>query len=107
LSCRLEFECTNNTIEYEALVQGLKKDIDLGVKELKVFGDSEIIVRQVRNTIHCNSPHLKNYQQEVHRLIERFEAFNITAIPREKNVLADSLATAASRLSPLEDYEAS
>jgi hypothetical protein len=34
LSCRLEFECTNNTVEYEALVQGLKKDIDLGIKEL-------------------------------------------------------------------------
>jgi hypothetical protein len=62
LSCRLEFECTNNTVEYEALVQGLKKSIDLNVKELKVFRDSEIIVRQVRNTIHCNSPHLKNYQ---------------------------------------------
>jgi hypothetical protein len=74
---------------------------------LKVFNDSEIIVRQVRNTIHCNSPHLKNYQQEVHRLIERFDAFNITTIPRAKNTLADSLATTASRLSPLEDYEAS
>jgi hypothetical protein len=107
LSCRLEFECTNNTVEYEALVQGLKKSIDLNVKELKVFRDSEIIVRQVRNTIHCNSPHLRNYQQEVHRLIEHFEAFNITTIPRTKNTLVDSLATAASRLSPLEDYEAS
>jgi ribonuclease HI len=107
LSCRLEFECTNNTTEYEALVQGLKKAIDLNVKELKVFGDSKIIIRQVRNMIHCNSPHLKNYQQEVHRLIERFEVFNITAIPRAKNTLSDSLATTASRVSPLEDYEAS
>jgi ribonuclease HI len=104
---RLEFECTNNTIEYEALVQGLKKTIDLNVKKLKVFRDLEIIIRQVRNTIHCNSLHLKNYQQEVHRLMEHFEAFNITAIPREKNILVDSLATAASRLSPLEDYESS
>ena len=107
LSCRLEFECTNNTVEYEALVQGLKKSIDLGIKELKVFGVSDIIVRQVRNIIHCNLPHLKNYQQEVHRLIESFDAFNITSIPREKNILADSLATTASKLSPLEYYEAS
>jgi ribonuclease HI len=90
LSCRLEFECTNNTTEYKSLVQGLKKSIDLNVKELKVFRDSKIIVRQVRNTIHCNSPHLKNYQQEVHRLIEHFEALNITVIPRQKNILADS-----------------
>jgi hypothetical protein len=69
--------------------------------------DYKIIVRQVRNSIHCNSPHLKNYQQEVCRLIEHFEAFNTTTIPRIKNILADSLATTASRLSALEYYEAS
>jgi hypothetical protein len=74
---------------------------------LKVFGDSEIIVRKIRNTIHCNSPHLNNYQQEVHKLIEHFKYFNLTSIPREKNILVDSLATAASRLLPLKDYEAS
>jgi ribonuclease HI len=107
LSYKLEFECTNNTTEYEALVQGLKKAIELNIKELKVFGDSEIIVTKVNNTIHCNSPNLRNYQQEVHRIIENFEAFNITMIPRTKNTLVDSLATTSSRLSPLEDYGAS
>jgi hypothetical protein len=74
---------------------------------MKVFGYSEIIIRKVRNTIHYNSPHLKNYEQEVHRLVENSEAFNITVIPREKNILVDSLATTASRLSPLEIYESS
>jgi ribonuclease HI len=88
-------------VEYEALVQGLKKSIDLNIKELVVFGDSKIIFRQVKNTIHCNSPHLRNYQQEVHRLIDNFQAFNITTIPRSKNILVDSLATTTSRLSPL------
>jgi hypothetical protein len=43
----------------------------------------------------------------VHRLTKHFEAFNVTMIPKTKNTLVDSLATAASRLSPLEDYEAS
>jgi hypothetical protein len=43
----------------------------------------------------------------VHKLINHFEAFNITMIPRVKNILADSLATTASRQSPVEDYEAS
>jgi hypothetical protein len=37
----------------------------------------------------------------------RFEAFNIIAIPKEKNILADSLAIDTSRISPLEDYKAS
>ena len=45
IACRLEFECTNNVAEYEALIQGLKKAIDLDVKDLKVYGDSEIIVK--------------------------------------------------------------
>ena len=45
LSCRLEFECTNNTAEYEALVQGLRKAIELKVENLKVYGDYEIIVK--------------------------------------------------------------
>ena len=35
LSCRLEFECTNNIVEYEALIQGLYKAISLNVKYLK------------------------------------------------------------------------
>jgi hypothetical protein len=74
---------------------------------LKFFEDSEIIVRQVKNIIHCNSRHLRNYQQEVQRLIDNFEAFNIIIVPRMQNTLVDALTTVASRLSPLEEYEAS
>lgn len=45
LSYRLEFEFTNNVVEYETLIQGLKKTISLEVKYLKVFGDSKIIIK--------------------------------------------------------------
>ena len=45
LSCTLEFECTNNIAEYEALVQGLRKAIELKVNNLQVFGDPKIIVK--------------------------------------------------------------
>jgi ribonuclease HI len=40
IACRLEFKCTNNIVEYQALVQGLKKAIDIKVHCLNVFGDS-------------------------------------------------------------------
>ena len=40
IACRLEFECTNNTAEYEQLLQGLRKDVDMYVINLMVFGDS-------------------------------------------------------------------
>ena len=105
LSCRLEFECTNNTAEYEALVQGLRKAIELKVSNLKVFGDSKIIVKQIRNQIHYVSPHLKAYQNEVWDLLKCFNAFNIISIPRIKNTAADLLATSATRLVPTTGYD--
>ena len=84
LSCRLEFECINNTAEYEALVQGLKKEIELKVKNPKVYGYFEIVVKQIRNKIHCISPHLKAYQNQIWDLLINFHALNISSIPREK-----------------------
>jgi ribonuclease HI len=45
IACRLEFECTNNTAKYEALLQGLRKSLDMSIQNLVVFGDSKIVVR--------------------------------------------------------------
>jgi hypothetical protein len=58
------------------------------------------VVRQVRNSIHCLTPHLKSYQSEVWSLINQFSAFNINSIPRSSNVEADLLANVASKLLP-------
>ena len=77
ISCRLEFECTNNTAEYEALVQGLKKTIEIKVKNMKVYGDSEIVVKQIRNKIHYISPHLKAYQNQVWYFLINFHTFKL------------------------------
>jgi ribonuclease HI len=100
IACRLEFECTNNTAEYEALLQGLRKASDMNIQNLTVFGDSKIVVRQVRESIHCLSPHLKSYQSEVWNLMNKFSAFNINYIPRLNNSEADLLANVASKLLP-------
>ena len=70
------------------------------VKNLKVYGDSEIIVKQIQNKIHGISPHLKAYQNEVWDLLINFYAFNIVSIPRLKNVAANLLATSVARLVP-------
>ena len=75
IACRLEFECTNNVAEYNALVQGLRKDVDMGAKAIECVRDSEIIVKQVRNQIHCLSPHLVNYQRLIQDMTNYFSAF--------------------------------
>ena len=104
LTCFLEFECANNVVEYEALVQGLRKEIDLNVKCIEVFGDSHVVIRQVRDSIHCTSHHLKNYQREVWNLMNKFESFNIKYIPHSKNFKDDMLANVTSNLSPNDDF---
>jgi ribonuclease HI len=48
LSIRLEFACTNNQVEYESLLHGLEFLRDLGARDVDVFGDSNLIMHQVR-----------------------------------------------------------
>jgi ribonuclease HI len=102
IACRLESECTNNTAEYEALLQGIRKSLDMNIQNLVVFGDSKIGVRQVRDSIHCLSLYLKSYQSEVWNLMNKFSSFNINYIPRLNNSEADLLANVASKLFPAE-----
>jgi ribonuclease HI len=61
LSYKLEFETTNNVVEYEALVLGMRVAKEMGIKEITVFGDAELIIQQVRNAYHANHPRLRNY----------------------------------------------
>jgi ribonuclease HI len=50
-SYRLEFDCTNNIVEYEALLLGLELAREMGIKVLKVIGDSDLVVLQVRKPV--------------------------------------------------------
>jgi ribonuclease HI len=97
LSYKLEFEATNNVAEYEALVLGLRAAKDMGIKEIVVFGDAELIVQQIRNVYQTKHPRLRSYRNEVWDLIDSFFlAFNISFIPRGENIEVDSLAVSAS-----------
>jgi ribonuclease HI len=99
LSYKLEFETTNNVAEYEALVLGLRAAREMGIQEIAVFGDAELVVQQIRSAYQAKHPRLRNYRNEAWDLIDNFfSAFNISFIPREDNVVADSLAVSASLL---------
>jgi len=53
---QLEFKATNNMAEYEALIYGLAAAISLGVWQLMVKGDSQLIIKQVKGECNCNDP---------------------------------------------------
>jgi hypothetical protein len=83
--------------EYEALVLGLRAAKEIGIEEVAVFRDTELIIHQVINAYWAKNPWLRGYKNEVWDLIDNFfSTFNISFIPREENTLADSLAVSAS-----------
>jgi ribonuclease HI len=97
LSYKLEFEATNNVAEYKALVLGMRAAKEMGIEEVVVFGDVELIIHQVRNVYQAKHPQLRSYRNEVWDLIDNlFSSFNISFIPREENTLEDSLVVSAS-----------
>jgi hypothetical protein len=60
-SYRLEYHCTNNITEYEALILGFNLAIDKDVAHLKVKGDSDLIVSQVMMKFATKNEKLKKY----------------------------------------------
>jgi ribonuclease HI len=62
---RLHFPASNNTAEYEALINGLRIAVELGIKRLKVRGDSELVVGQVMKDKICVDPKMVAYCQAV------------------------------------------
>ena len=48
LTARLCFDCTNNIAEYEACAMGIKAAIESKVKTLKVYGDSALVILQLK-----------------------------------------------------------
>lgn len=76
-SYRLQFICTNNVVKYEALIQGLQRAQRRGIKLLKVFRDSELVVNKIRNQNVTKNNLLKSYKHRVWDLLEGFQAFDI------------------------------
>lgn len=101
VSHKLQFEATNNVVEYEALILGLEAAKKMGVKCISDFGDSKLVVQQVRQQYQCKHPRMKSYKNYVWDIVDNFfEAFNITSIPREENSEADAFATTGSTFKP-------
>lgn len=86
ISYKLQFETTNNPIEYESLILGMKDAKYLGVDEITTFGDSELMVQDVKKVYQVKQPKLRNYVHEVWDMVEQnFSAFNITHVSRNEN----------------------
>ncbi|XP_050222312.1 uncharacterized protein LOC126672403 [Mercurialis annua] len=92
LSFRLQFECTNNQAEYEALIFGLEILAELGAKTINVKGDSLLVIKQVTGEFKCESELLVRYCNKAKHLIEGFQDTRMEYTERADNVVANDLA---------------
>jgi ribonuclease HI len=97
----LDFGATNNMAEYEALIFGLTVALSLGVRELLVKGDSQLVIRQVRGECCYNNPQLAAYLIHVRRLEADFDVLELQHDPQEGNSAADALSATASTQAPV------
>lgn len=86
---------TNNQAEYRAIIAALEAAIRLGVKQVAMNLDSELVVKQIKGEYRVKNLALKSLYQQVKQLTSRLEGYTINHIPRQQNTEADNLANMA------------
>jgi ribonuclease HI len=86
---------TNNVAEYQALLHALRYAVAQGVRRVRVYSDSELVVRQMDGTYRVKHKDMVPLHREARALLERFEEAQLAHVPREQNREADRLANRA------------
>ena len=88
-------EATNNVAEYMGLILGLKRAKAMGIRELDVLADSELMVRQLQGDYAVKADHLRPLHDEAKQLLGTFDVAELRHVPREENKLADEMSNRA------------
>jgi probable phosphoglycerate mutase len=86
---------TNNVAEYRALLAGLERAAGLGVTELEIVSDSELLVKQMREEYKVKNATLRELWEEAQALARRVGRVTYRSVRREENELADRLVNEA------------
>jgi ribonuclease HI len=86
------WKVSNNETEYEALLHGLCLAASLGIKRLRVYDDSTVVINQVNKSWDCNKENMDTYCLEVRKLENKFYGLEFHHVVRNNNVAADILS---------------
>jgi ribonuclease HI len=86
---------TNNYAEYMGLILGLKRARELKVREVEVFADSELMIRQLGGRYQVKSTSLRPLYEEALKLLNDFSRVKLVHVPREMNAAADEMSNRA------------
>ena len=83
---------TNNVAEYEALLLGLERAVELGITKIEVRADSQLMIRQLTGEYRVKNAGLRPLFEKARSLLSRFDETELTHVRREHNTEADRLA---------------
>ncbi len=86
---------TNNFAEYMGLLIGLERAQDLGVSDVEIYADSELMIRQLDGKYQVKSPTLRPLYEDAKRLLKSFARVKLVHVPRELNKPADEMSNRA------------
>lgn len=89
---------TNNVAEYRGLLEALALAERAGASDVRLFADSELVVKQMRGEYKVRHPDLIPLHAEARRRASAFVRFTIEHVPRERNKEADRLVNRALNL---------
>ena len=95
---QLGFPASNNEAEYEAILFGLDLALALSVSKLRVYGDSQLVVRHVQEEYGAKDERMVRYLTKVRDTLQRLDEWTIEKILRADNIRADALARIAASL---------
>lgn len=88
-------KATNNQAEYRAVIAGLEEAVRLGARRVKVYSDSELVVKQINGKYRVKNAALRHLYEKAVQLIGSLEGFTIHHTPRAGSAEVDSLANQA------------
>ena len=86
---------TNNVAEYSAFIKGLEKAKSLDIRNIKVYLDSELLVRQINGVYKVKNKNLIPLFNKANHILDFFESYTVEHVRRDLNKEADALATQA------------
>ena len=101
---RLQYQTTNNEVEYEALLKGLELAKSVEAELILIMGDSQLVIGQVNGTCEAKEERMRKYLNRVVRLVKKFKEVDFVQIPREKNLEADTLAKEVSANEAMDEF---
>ena len=85
-------DATNNEAEYSALIRGLQIALEMNTSSIKIFADSQLVVRQINGEYKVKHKNMIPLHAKASKLLNEFNSWEMKHIPREQNTVADKLS---------------